>query len=210
MEKFSKYNDPFSGINPFVNSRRSSISIFGYFKILLKIPLVLLLLGTNINVVQFLIRINSNKKVKPKVLASNASSFLDMFVLKYLTGINNFYYVTESGFIDARNGRLHRKIAEPCVLFPEGCQTNNRAILQFVRNIEVDHVCGIRYKGECINMYGSFIRFIFGFLASRNIVDVRFKRSSDLDDICKLSSLPQVKWTSKDKDRFMEEFVKKS
>ncbi|KAG5860469.1 hypothetical protein KMI_01g01040 [Encephalitozoon hellem] len=209
MEKFSGYNDPVSGINPFVDSRRSSISIFDYFRVILKIPLILLLLGTNINVVQFLVRINPSARVRPRVLASNASSFLDIFVLKYLTGINNYYYVTESGFVDARNGRFCKKAEEPCVLFPEGCQTNNRAILQFVRDVEVDYVCGIRYKGECINMYGNFLGFIFRFLASRSSVDVRFKKSSDLGDICKLSSLPQVKWSSKDKDRFMKEFVEK-
>ncbi|KMV65575.1 hypothetical protein M970_080450 [Encephalitozoon cuniculi EcunIII-L] len=208
MEKFSKYNDPLSGVNPFVNPRHRAPSVLGYLKALLKAPLVLLLFGTNINVVQFLVKITSNKITGPKVLAANASSFLDIFVLKYLTGIRNFYYVTESGFIDVRTGRFSKKATEPCVLFPEGCQTNNKAVLQFSRDVEVDHVCGIRYTGGCINMYGGFAGFILRFLASKNAVEIKFKKCSSLHAICELSGLPQVKWTSRDKDRFMREFHK--
>ncbi|ADM11976.1 uncharacterized protein Eint_080400 [Encephalitozoon intestinalis ATCC 50506] len=210
MEKFSKYNDPLSGINPFVEIKKKPLSILDYLKAILKIPLVPLLLGTRINVVQLLVRIKSNKIERPKVLAANASSLLDIFVLKYLTGIKNFYYVTESGFVDARTGHFCVKTIEPCVLFPEGCRTNNRAVLQFARDIKVDHVCGIKYSKECIDMYGNPIWFILRLLASGGTVDINFRKSNDLSDICKLSGLPQVKWASKDKDRFVEEFVKKS
>lgn len=210
MEKFSAYNDPLSGINPFVNPKRRPYSVLGCLRALALIPLALVMLWTNVNVVQLLVGIRSPKPPKARVLAANASSFLDVFVLKYLTGIRNFYYVTDSGFVDVHTGQFHQRVAEPCVLFPEGCRTNNRAILQFTRDVRVDHVCCLGYSGECINMYGGLLGFVPRFLASRCSVDVRFRKSTDPHDICELGGLPQVRWTSKDRDRFMEEFAKDS
>lgn len=210
MEKYSGYNDPLSGINPFLNPKKQTHSFIDYLKGLLSLHIILLLFMTNLNVVRFLIRIKSNEVVKPRIIAANASSFLDVYVLRYLTGIKNYYYLSDDGFIDIGSNRVCQKPLEPCVVFPEGCRTNNRAVLQFVRNINVDHVCGLRYSGECINLYDGLIGFILRFLASRNSVSVQFKRSTNMKDICEVSGLPQVKWSVQDRNEFMKRFEKTS
>ncbi|KAH9410986.1 hypothetical protein HK407_09g14000 [Ordospora pajunii] len=207
MEKYSAYNDPLSGVNPFIDRKRASYSILEYIKAMLKIPLLVVMLATNIDVVKYLIRIRSNAAGRPRILAANSSSFLDMYVLRHLTGIRNFYYVTETGYADASSNKFTSNVVEPCVVFPEGCRTNNRAVLQFSRNIRVDHVCGIKYNGECVNLYGSCFWFMLRFLASNSSVDVKFKQSMDIQAISRLSGLPQVIWSAKDRNRFVEEFM---
>ncbi|KAM0671226.1 hypothetical protein CWI42_090440 [Ordospora colligata] len=207
MEKYSAYNDPLSGVNPFTDRKGTRYSILEYTKAILKIPFLVIMLVTNIDVVRYLITIRSNTLGKPRVLAANSSSFLDMHVLRHLTGIRNFYYVTETGYIDARSNKFISSVVEPCVLFPEACRTNNRAVLQFSRNVRVDYVCGIKYNGDCVNLYGNRFWFMLRFLASNCSVDVKFKQSTDIQYISKLSGLPQVIWSAKDKNRFVEEFT---
>jgi hypothetical protein len=204
MEKFSAFNDPVLGINPFVNPARPRVTFCGCLKALLKLPLLLLLLTTNLNVAPLLISIKCRERPRPGVLASNASSFLDVHVLRHLTGITRFYYVTSSGFLDVKSGKFCPRISRPCVIFPEGCRTNNRAVLQFVRDVKVDHVCGLRYTGPCVNLYGSISRFFGAFLASENSVAVEFRGTDSLDEICEAAGLPQVKWGASDKLNFMK------
>lgn len=209
MEKFSSYNDPFYGINPFINPRQRRRSFMQYLKVLVKIPLAAIMFATNLDVVGLLVRIRSNAAAGPRIVAANASSFLDVYVLRHLTGITNFYYVTKDGFVGLQDGRFYLEAAEPCVLFPEGCRTNNRAILQFVRDVRVDHVCGLKYTEGCVGLYGGYLGLLLGFLSSSNEVRVEFRRSSNLLDICKASGLPQVKWGLEDRNEFMKRFNKR-
>lgn len=207
MEKFSVYNDPLSGVNPFV-ARRPAHSFTAYIWALVKAPLVLLMFLSGLNPVCLLTSIRSSIQpglLRPRIVAANASSFLDMYVLRHLTGIRNFYYVAEHGFVDVWSGSVCQRPAEPCVVFPEGCRTNNRGVLQFVRDVQVDHVCGIRYSGPCGD---ASLQSLLDILASGCSVAVEIKRSTRLKDICELSGLPQVRWTLSDRNEFVRRFNK--
>lgn len=184
MEKYNKYIDPMTGINPFLQPKRKKITIGTIFKAYLTLFLCLLY-KANILSIKYFIKIKHTEK-KPKkdhhVIISNSVTQFDKDILEYLYGTSN-------------------------IIFPENTNTNGKGVLTYHgKFINATNVI-LRYNTECVWMYGSFweyLKFWVIFLGNARTVDV-----FEVDDVQNNSILKRVKFTAKDKREFMEQFGKK-
>lgn len=197
MEKFSKFNDPFTGINPFVQGKLRSYSIF---KCLIFYPIYLLSkLHPIFFKLLFSIKISGKINQQPKTMICNSASTFDIPILKYILGIKNFYFLRCGNFYD-KNQFLIKRITKPCIVFVEGTSTNNKSILNYNCNFKIDSVCCIKYTE--VYCYGSYIRYLASLLSNENKIEINFKQTQDPKDLIKISNLKQVKFTYKDKEEF--------
>ena len=201
MEKYSQFNDPFTGINPFVNPVRRDMRLVDLVVSLLRLPL-LLLLYLDINVISALISIKCKPARVRGLVACNSSSVFDTYVVKAVLGNVPCFHLAHIGFVNMK-GEPVSALPATSVVFVEGCSSNNRSILRFVRHVPVDYVLGLRYNPECIYMHGSYIRFLLGFLAAGNTVNVGIKQTKNAGDLLEITGLKQVGLSLEDKERFL-------
>ena len=202
MEKFSDYNDAFTGINPFINREPIKITLRKLFMFLLKLP-ILVLTYFGINLINFLIKINIKPVKINGLIAVNCSSVFDKFVLNSLFKNIPIFTLLEDGFFYEKTGKV-KETPKTAIILVEGCNSNNKCILQFVRNIKVNYVIGLVYSPSCIYMYGSFFKFLIHFLGSKNFVRVEIKKTDNLEDLAVVTNLPKVMLGLKEKLEFME------
>ncbi|KAI5148504.1 hypothetical protein ENBRE01_0365 [Enteropsectra breve] len=183
MEKFSKFNDPFTGINPFIAPKYRKITARCVLLALIRLPIfVLWMLG--IPCISALISIRIRSKIKPSGLVyANAASFFDKAVIK------------------AVYGSTHIR-----VVFPEETRTNNRAVLQHSASKKSSYAIGLTYSPECVYLYGNKAAWLIRFLGGENTVSVNCESGTD---ISQASGLPRVQLTVFDKIRFNSEYKKK-
>lgn len=201
MEKYSQFNDAFTGINPFVNPRYRKLTFTDIITAVAKLPL-LVLLYFRINTVSLLITIKGSTRRPRGITACNCASIFDKHVIRAMWGNVPLFYLTKDGFVDEK-GRASTQLPPTAVVFVEGCASNNRSIMQFVRSIHVDNVLGLRYNSECIYMYGSLWKFLIRFLGSRNRVDVAKKVTRNVGELMGVSGLKQVSLGLAEKQAFM-------
>ncbi|KCZ79636.1 hypothetical protein H312_02976 [Anncaliia algerae PRA339] len=201
MEKFSDFNDPFTGVNPFVNPKLFKVTLVEILKGLLMLP-IYLLIYLKVNTISFFIKISPNIKRFKGHIACNSSSIFDRYVIKHILGNIPQFYLTKTGY-RTKNGILS-SIPKDAVIFVEGCNSNNKGLLKFVRNIKVDYVMGLKYSDGCIYMYGSYFKFLCKFLNGGNFCDVQIKRSEDINDLMEVCNLPQLDFGVEDKERFLK------
>lgn len=202
MEKYSHFNDPFTGINPFISPPPKKLSLCGVVVALLRLPLVVLM-HLGVNTLPLLISIKGRRQRLRGVVACNSSSVFDRYVVRAVLGRVPLFHLREDGFL-SESGRHVQSLPDNAVVFVEGCSSNNRSILQFVRPIRVDYVLGLRYNPECIYMYGSYWRFLLGFLATKNHVKADVMKTSSASKLTCVTGLQQVALGVADKKRFME------
>lgn len=174
MEKFSKFNDPLTGINPFISIKSKRLSFTNYVNAFLKAPIyILYLLG--LPVLPLLIRIRVLTSENPsRIIFANSVSQFDKEIIRNCFGNIN-------------------------VIFPEGASTNNRGVLKYEGNC--DYVIGLKYSESCIYMYGSRWNWLLNFLSSTNTVDVRCIKGNELE---RAVNVPKLSFDKNDKFRFME------
>lgn len=185
MEKYSKFKDPLTGINPFIQPKKKKITLKMILLAIIKLPVyILYLLG--FPVVGFLIKIKKKSIIKPHgLIYCNSATEFDKSIVK--AGLNiatfgNFKFKT-------------------CVFFPEKTTTNNTAILKYEDENDADYVVGLRYSNECIYMYGNRFLWLIRFLGSSNTVEIDIKTGSNLSSA---ASLPRVIFDYKDKAKFLD------
>lgn len=205
MEKFSKFNDPSSGINPFIQPKQKPLLWFDYIKFIILYPIYLLSIPFPFLLrVIFTIKVDSVRYDKISIGICNSSSYFDKRILRHVLGIKNFYFVRDgkyyTSFEDSET-RNCKKLIKPCVLFVEGTMTNNRAILQYETPTKIDFVCFIKYSS--VFVYGSWFRYLVGILSNGLTVEFRSIASSDPKQIAQLGNVPIVKFNYKDRKRFM-------
>ena len=184
MEKFSKFKDPMTGINPFLNPKYKKITINIVLLAILKLPIYLLYL-CGFPVLRFLISIKIKKKEAPKgIIFCNSVTRFDKDILKIGLGINSTDYLK----------------SKTKIIFPEGTNSNNLAILKYEKS-NPDWSIGLKYSNECIYMYGNKLKWLVGFLGNSNSVEVNILKECD---ISKAAGLPQVKLNKEDKERFLK------
>lgn len=202
MEKYSHFNDAFTGINPFIGPSPGRPSLCDVVIALLRLPLAALM-HLGVNTVPFLISIKGKKQRLKGVVACNSSSVFDKYVVRAVIGKTPLFRLLDDGFL-SESGRHVQSLPDNAVVFVEGCSSNNRSILQFVRPIRVDYVLGLRYNPECIYMYGSYWRFLLGFLATKNHVKVDVMKTNSASMLMNVTGLQQVALNASDKKMFME------
>lgn len=188
MEKYSKFKDPLTGINPFIQPKQKALDLKTVMYAIIRLPIyILYLLG--LPVIGLLIKIQKKCNLKPKgLIFCNSASEFDEEIIKKAFKINSF---TKS--------RL-----KTGVYFPEGARSNNTMILSYEG--ESDYAIGLKYNSECVYTYGSRIGWLIRFLGSDNHVEVNVIEGSDL---CKATKLPKSVLNSEDKKRFLELLNKK-
>lgn len=126
MEKFSRFRDPLTGINPFIPPRRRAITLGCVFRAFTMLPLYLLYLA-GLPVLPWLLRMR-RKGANPSGTAHvNSTTEFDRDVVQGLF----------------RNVRF---------VFPEGTTTNNMGVLAYDTAPRCDYVIGLRYTPECVFM----------------------------------------------------------
>lgn len=184
MEKYSRFKDPLTGINPFIQPKQKKITLKTILLAIIRLPIyVLYLIG--FPVINHLIKIKRKGNVKPRgLIYCNSATEFDKSVIKKgldLHVFGNFKFKT-------------------CVHFPEGTTTNNTAILNYKSEEDSDYVIGLRYSKECIYMYGNRILWLIRFLGSSNTVEIDVKAGGDLSNV---TSLPRVIFDHQDKYKFL-------
>ncbi|WUR03030.1 uncharacterized protein VNE69_03242 [Vairimorpha necatrix] len=199
MEKFSKFNDPFTGINPFIQTKLKPIN---KLKAIIFLPIYLLSLIHPVFLrLLFKIKIE-NKPIKQiRTMICNSVTPFDIPLLKMIFKINNFYFLRDDNFYD-KNFKRVKKVIKPSIIFCEGTSTNNKSLLKFNCNFRVDSVCFLKY--DQVYTYGSFCKYLFSILSNTNTVEIKFKHTDDSKDLTKISGVKQVKFTYKDKEDFMK------
>ena len=184
MEKFSGFNDPMTGINPFIAPRIPKITFLTVLKAILKLPIYFLyLLG--LPVLPLLISISKTTAIVPKKLIyANRSTDFDFDVIRHVYGITQFNYIPNT----------------TCVIFPEKVRSNNKAILKFSEDSS-DYVIGLKYSAEAVYVYGSRILWLISFLGSSPKVEVKCLKGSNLPEA---AGLPKVSLDFNDKKAFMK------
>lgn len=188
MEKYSKFRDPLTGINPFINPTRKHITFPIFLFALLRLPIYLLYL-CGLPVIRALIRINRKDNLVPKgqIICNFASDF-DKAIIKSALGLSQFE-------------PLKHKTS---VSFPEMTASNNKGILLY-RSDGAEYSIGLKYNEECIYMYGNRLLWLIRFLGTFNKVDITVMKGGDLS---KATGLPRLMLDSKDKVKFIS-LVKK-
>lgn len=184
MEKFSGFNDPLTGINPFIAPRCKPISTKTLVIAAMRFPIyILYCLG--FPVLRFLIEIKKKSTSQPKgLIYCNSVTEFDKNIVKEVFGISLFGYFKH----------------KTCVMFPENASTNNRAILRHQRSEECEHVIGLKYSENCIYMYGSRLQWLVGFLGEKGYVTISTLKGNNLSEAV---SVPLVMLDFEDKKRFM-------
>lgn len=195
MEKFSKFNDPCTGINPFIQQPLRKISIW---KCILNIPLYLLSLIFPL--ILFKIKTNINIKNKIQIMICNASSDYDVLICKKYFKIKHFYFLRNFEFYDLKSKKVN-KINKPCVLFVEGERTNNKSLLSYSCPYKIDAVCYIKY--DVVFCYGSKFKYLLSLLSNVNLVKLEAKESNDPYELRNMCGF-QVKFTWEDKSNFIK------
>ncbi|KAM0680315.1 hypothetical protein GINT2_001369 [Glugoides intestinalis] len=182
MEKYSKFRDPFIGINPFIQPRQLPITLKMIMLAILRLPIYMFyLLG--FPVIGMLISIKKSKLVPSGVIVCNSASEFDKGIIKAAFKIvcfDNLKFKT-------------------CVHFPEGTQSNNMTILKYNKE-DTSYAIGLRYTTECVYMYGNRLSWLIRFLGSKNVVMVNVIEGNDLS---KAAGLPQSILSIEDKEKFM-------
>lgn len=177
MEKFCKFIDPMTGINPFLPPKYKKITLKVLIKGLLFIPLWILYKFNVISIRWFIhIKVKRHMRLVKKIFANSVTNF-DKEIINSAFDIN--------GIIE----------------FPEKAQTNNLALLSY--SGDCDYVVGLKYTNECIYMGGSYFKWLIRFLGTSNIVYVDCARSNNLEQV---TGLKTTKFTYKDKEYFDQKF----
>lgn len=197
MEKYSKYNDPFTGINPFIQPKLKSVSIL---KCIIYFPVYLLSFIHPI-FLKFFFDIKQEFKIDHNIrtMICNSSSEFDTKLLRWIFGIKNFYFLRDDGMYDLKFS-LVKKIKKPCCIFVEGTPTNNKSILKFKCNMKIDSVCCIKYSD--VYCYGNYMKYIMTLLSNTNKVHITYKKTEFAEDLIKISGLKQVNFNYQDKEKF--------
>lgn len=184
MEKFSGFNDPLTGINPFMAPRYRPVSTRMIVLAAIKFPIyVLYCLG--FPVLDLLIEIRRKSKIQPKgLICCNSVTEFDREIVKKVFRIGFFGYFKH----------------KTCVVFPENASTNNKAVLKYQSPEDFEYAIGLRYSENCIYMYGSRLLWLIRFLGEKGHVTVNVLKGSSLDEAV---SVPMVIFGSEDKKRFM-------
>lgn len=184
MEKYSKFKDPMTGINPFIQPKYKKITFMTVLIAIARMPIYLAYL-MGFPVLKFLISIKRKDNGIPKgIIFCNSVTPFDRDVLKAALGI---------GLAGYMKSKCH-------VVFPEGTNSNNLSILKYERS-NSDWSIGLKYTNECIYLYGNRFLWLLGFLGNFNSVEIY---TSEGNDISKAARLPQATLSKEDKKRFME------
>lgn len=184
MEKFSRFNDPLTGINPFIAPRYKPISAKMIVVAIIRFP-IYVLYRMGLPVIGFLIDVRKKSKVHPKgLIYCNSVAEFDKEVVKKAFRIGLFGYFKHT----------------TCVVFPENTNTNNKAVLRYQASEDCDYVIGLKYSENCIYMYGSKLLWLLRFLGEKGHVTVDALKGNRLD---KAASVPMVIFGPEDKKRFM-------
>jgi len=183
MERYSKFKDPLTGINPFIQPTPKRITFPMFLFAILRLPIYLLYL-CGLPVQRALIRIHRKDSLVPKgqIICNSATEF-DKAIVKSALGVSLF-------------GEFKHKTS---VSFPEMTTSNNRSILPF-KGENSDYSVGLKYTEECIYMYGNRLLWLIRFLGSFNSVEVTVMKGGDLP---KAAGMPRVMFGKKDKEKFM-------
>lgn len=185
MEKFSKFKDPLTGINPFLAPTGMPITIKTIVMALLTLPIYLLYL-LNLPVVNILFTIKLYLKDLPKgLIYSNSVTFFDKRIIQETQKISKF-------------GRLKNWT---CAFFPEKTNTNNKGILKYENEDSCEYVIGLKYSSNCVYLYGSKLRWFINFLGNRRTVEIRVNKGFDLSGA---TGLPKLSLDYQDKLAFLE------
>lgn len=183
MERYSKFKDPLTGINPFIQLNPKRITIKTIILAFLRLPIYFMwLLG--FPTIKFLISIKRKDKNIPKgLIHCNSATIFDSAIL------STAFDIKKTNILGNRT----------IVKFPEGASSNNRSILKYIQS-DCDWSVGLKYSDECIYLYGNRYLWLLRFLGSYNTVDIGTCKGSDL---CKASGLPQSSLSKDDKIRFL-------
>lgn len=184
MEKYSRFKDPLTGINPFLQPKPKPITASMVLLALLRLPVYILFL-CGLPVVGMLVKINRKDSTTPSgFIVCNSASEFDKEIVKRVFKVKRFGYFKY----------------KTCVYFPEKTASNNTAILSFKEPEHCDFSIGLRYSPSCIYMYGSRLLWLVRFLGSFNTVDVRVTEGASLEAA---AALPKVVFDFTDKERFL-------
>ena len=180
MEKYNKFIDPLTGINPFLQPKHTKVTFLIFIKAIFMLPL------------WFLYKISLVK--------------IDKFIKVTFKGTKNLFKKINVNSVT----RFDKEIVDICCIytgfltFPEKTQTNNKGILNYSE--DSDYVVGLKYSSECIYMnQSSYIKWLIIFLGSDKHVYVTAERGNDLS---KVTNLPKLTLNYKDKQKFNEIFYK--
>lgn len=190
MEKFSRFRDPFHGINPFMAPKYRRITPCIIIRALGCLPLYILFLF-GFPVILRLFKIRLVIKAPPRGLVyANSATELDRSLIESLFDLTR-----------------HKGTA---LVFPEGSQTNNMGVLKYDKD-PCDYVIGLKYSPECIrptvNQLGcrptlsDRILWLVRFLGTQPTVEVRCHPGTDLPAA---AGLPQLTLTADDHKKFLE------
>lgn len=184
MEKYSKFKDPLTGINPFLEPKYKKVTPLTIIMALFRLPIYFAyLLG--LPVIGFLISIKRKDNNSPKgIIFCNSITEFDKDILKKALGIDS------SKFTKSKNH----------LIFPEGTNSNNMAVLKYDKT-GADWSVGLKYSNECIYLYGNRLLWLIRFLGNFNTVEVRAIKGSD---IASAAGLPLSNLTKNDKICFLE------
>lgn len=207
MEKFSKFNDPSSGVNPFIQPKTRSLTLMNYLKFAFVFPIYLLsYIFPSFLPIIFNIKFFNKQDKKIRVGICNSSSHLDRRIIKLVFGIKNFYYVRDGRYYQfSENNNLVecKKIIKPCFLFPEGTRANNRSVLSYETPTKIDVACFIKYSE--VFVYGSYFKYLVSILSNGLSIEVK---TDDKKSLGELGGVPTVKFNYKDKENFYNELIK--
>ncbi|KAG0439708.1 hypothetical protein DMUE_2246 [Dictyocoela muelleri] len=197
MEKFSKFSDRKTGINPFI-SKRQKFKLINIWRLFFRIPLIILYF-LNINIIKYLIKIkiidksgNYNKNMRlMNIISVNSVSIFDELILKTL-------------FPEYKIINLKEKIKNPVrnrsIVFIEETNSNGDCMLKFPL-FKSDHVVFLKYNDESIFMYGSKIFFYLCFFSSENWVKITIEKGTS-DKFKELTVCSEL--SLNDKNNFFE------
>lgn len=167
-----------TGINPFIPPTYRRITPIVLLKAILMLPIYLLYKLGCVSIKRVIrIKGSSNTKLFRKINA-NCVTCYDKEII-------------EAAFIV--NGMIS---------FPEGTNTNNRALLQYTP--DSDCVVGLIYSPECIYITGNRLKWLVRFLGSSPTVKVECSRGKNLEDV---TGLTKVKFTKEDKIAFNKKLL---
>ncbi|KAM0676089.1 hypothetical protein GVAV_000051 [Gurleya vavrai] len=152
MEKFSKFRDPFTGIHPFLTPKRRTLRLSNYVNIMLRILILPCIFFSSF--LKYFIKITVINKPKKGVYIANKSSILDKLILKKLFNDLKIIDLEQD-----KNFTIDRKKIN--VIFVEECRSNNKCLLNYIKETECDGAIGFRYSDQCVWLYGNFLEIGF-------------------------------------------------
>lgn len=197
MERFSNFNDPITGQNPFAPLPFKRPVLSRLLHLVYRVPLLLLFL-IGVNTVPLLIKIKCHGEPAKKMV-SNSVTVFDAFVLRYL-------FPGHAQFYDVDAFMVYEGAA---ILFIEECASNGRMVTRFKADVSCNGAIYMKYCNECVYVLGSKSVFYWRFLMCKGSLTVNVYELRHSGEYARITGVPKSVLGAQDKKKFGVEMNRK-